>query len=96
MMKPDEQRALPAREPGSRPPRFRVSTISRSGLTAAWSPRFSSPRLAWRAAAMCGGLRHADELWCEAAVRRSADGVVDQPRNAPWTATAARGILATS
>jgi len=41
---------------------------------------------------MCGGLRHADELWCEAAVRRSADGVVDQPRNA----TAARGILATS
>jgi hypothetical protein len=28
---------------------------------------------------MCGGLRHADELECEVAVRRSADGVADQP-----------------
>jgi hypothetical protein len=34
-----------------------------------------------------GGLRHADELECEVAVRRSADGVATSRGNAAWTAT---------
>jgi hypothetical protein len=40
---------------------------------------------------MCGGLRHADELWFEAAVRRSADGVADQPGGTPHGAPPRRG-----
>jgi hypothetical protein len=45
---------------------------------------------------MCGGLRHADELECEVAVRRSADGVADQPGERRMDRHRGAGLLATS
>jgi hypothetical protein len=79
-MKPEEQRALPVREPGieiAAIPRLDDDKQQRTDCRLVAS--LLVPAAGVAGGRHVGGLRHADELECEVAVRRSADGVADQP-----------------
>lgn len=96
-MKPEEQRALPVREPGieiAAIPRLDDDKQQRTDCRLVAS--LLVPAAGVAGGRHVGGLRHADELECEVAVRRSADGVADQPGERRMDRHPARGVIATS